>query len=346
MRISYFSRRLNYSSGGGEQCDLYLKNLLKENRKNKVIMIAELNNKSIIQSQKRNLKNKVMEEVDELYFYLRNIKYILKSDLIIITGRSLSASIISLIKYKKTVHNIHGKTNKLALRIFRISKSILFFWGNSYEMSKKPKFERLQTFLIPSSFLTRKIIYKENIENNKKDLNIEPNILWIGRLEPIKDPLLFLESLKYLKNTNISWKSIVIGNGSLKEKVSKTIKKINNNKNPKIKFMGNIKNEEIGNYYKKGKILVITSKTENFPLIILEALLNNLKIISIPIKELQNSMFSKYIKFSISSDPKDLADTIETSLKMSLSIKDSIEIKHNVLKLYKNQRKELLKWFK
>ena len=109
--------------------------------------------------------------------------------------------------------------------------------------------------------------------------------------------------------------------------------------------MGNIKNEEIGNYYKKGKILVISSKTENFPLIILEALLYDLKIVSVPIKELQNSMFSRYINFSISRNPKDLAEVIQTVLKSSFSFKNNTEIKHHVLKLYENQRQEFLKWF-
>ena len=69
MRIAYFSRRLNYSSGGGEQCDLYLKNILKENKKIELIMISEENKKCIKQSVKRNLKNKFLEEVEELYFY-------------------------------------------------------------------------------------------------------------------------------------------------------------------------------------------------------------------------------------------------------------------------------------
>ena len=74
-------------------------------------------------------------------------------------------------------------------------------------------------------------------------------------------------------------------------------------------------------------------------------MLNNLTIISVPIKELQNSMFSKYINFSTSRDPLDIAKTIETSLKSNLCFKNSIEIKHHVLKLYENQRLEILKWF-
>ena len=176
MKVSYFSRRLLFSSGGGEQCDYYLVELINLDNKNQVKIISESKNHFIKQSSKRNTINKIYEEFLELIFYIKNIKFIIQCDYLIITGRSLSAALISLIRPNKVIHNIHGKTNKIALLIFKISNPILFFWGNSYQMNKKPPIKRALNYLIPSSYSIRKYINNPKEFCKKESSNKSENI--------------------------------------------------------------------------------------------------------------------------------------------------------------------------
>ena len=141
MKITYFSRRLIYSSGGGEQCDWYIIDLIKT-KNHKINIVYEKNRKLIFQQKNRNLFNKLKEEIYELFFYYKNRSLFTNSDLLIFTGRSLSVGIICLVVGQKCVHNIHGGTNKIALWLLKISNTLIFFWGNSFEMSGKPIFKR------------------------------------------------------------------------------------------------------------------------------------------------------------------------------------------------------------
>lgn len=346
MKISYFSRRILFSSGGGEQCDYYLKELFENKNNYEIKIISEKKDKFIKQSNKRNLINKILEEFEELIFYFKNIKFIYDCDYLIITGRSLSASIISLLRPSKIIHNIHGKTNIIALLIFKLSNPILFFWGNAYAMSKKPIIKRSLKFLIPSSYSIRKILKKskQSFASKKRLAKNSFNILWVGRLEPIKDPKLFLDSLYYLNSFKGYWKASIIGNGSLQNEVKTQINKLPSLLKSKVNFEGKIENNKIDYFYKKADILVITSITENFPIIIIEALINNIKIISVPIKQLRKSFLSKYISFSSTRNPKDLSNKIiEVSKNTDLSKVDSDMI-YSIIESYDKQSRDILKW--
>lgn len=348
MKISYFSRRILFSSGGGEQCDYYLKELFENQNNYEIKIISEKKDKFIKQSNKRNLINKISEECEELIFYFKNIKFIFNCDYLIITGRSLSASIISLLRPSKIIHNIHGETNKLALIIFKLSNPILFFWGNSYVMSKEPNIKRSLKLLIPSSYTIRKLIKKsrKSFENKNNLTQNSLNILWVGRLEPIKDPQLFLDLLYDLNVFKGHWEASMIGNGSLRNDIKNQINKLPSLIKSRIDFYGQIDNSKIEIFYKKADILVITSLTESFSLVILEAIINNTKIVSVPIKELQNSFLSEYINFSSSREPKDISKRIIDVYQNKSLSKDYSKILVDVIKLYENQTKAILKWLK
>ena len=96
--------------------------------------------------------------------------------------------------------------------------------------------------------------------------NSRANILWVGRFEEIKNPMLALESLLILRDkfkTNI--KLIMIGNGSLHSKCVKYGKENNLN----VDFPGWITDQE--QIYLKSKFLLMTSVNEGLGLVAVEA---------------------------------------------------------------------------
>lgn len=343
MKISYFSRRLKYSKGGGEQCDEYLIGLIN---KNNINVITENDNRLIKQSSKRSITNRVIEELDEIYFYLRNINSIINSKSIIITGRSLTAALISILKPGRLIHNIHGRTNPVALIIFRITKTKLIFWGNSYNMSNSPKSINHLKNLLPISSLIKNIIDNYNLENKKNELIYQEfnKILWIGRLEPIKDPLLMLETIERFNKLSNKWELNFIGSGSMSNLISQKYNNYGKFLKSKINILGNIQNKNLNNFYSKSNILVITSFSENLPIVAIEAILNGVNIICVPIKELQKSILSDYIDFSQSRDPSDIAESIEKNIKNKILHPNRKEFIKVIIEKYQNQTRTLKKW--
>ena len=348
MKLSYFSRRLNNSKGGGEQCDEYLIELINNHKNNKIEVITENEKRLIRQSSKRTITNRIVEELDEIYFYIRNINSIISSNYLIITGRSLTASLISILKPGNVVHNIHGRTNPLALIIFRITKTKLIFWGNSYKMSNSPKYIDHLKNILPISSLINKIIIKKNlVEERYESINKESNnILWIGRLEPIKDPFLILESIEKLSKIKENWEFNLIGDGSMRNLLEKKYNNYNQKLRSRINILGNINNKNLDLYYSKSNILVITSLSENFPIVAIEAILHGVKIISSPIKELQKSILSDYIEFSLSRDPSDMARCIEKNMKNKTLHHNQNEFIKDIIKKYNLQSRKLKEWLK
>ena len=122
------------------------------------------------------------------------------------------------------------------------------------------------------------VIHSPSIDKIKfkkfKKINKKLNILSIGRLSKEKRFDFLINVIEKLKDFNI--KLLIIGNGPLKEKLMKLIKeKKLNNKIKIIKFSKNY-----SKYFKKSNLYINTSDFEGFPNAVIEALNNNLRIVS------------------------------------------------------------------
>jgi len=89
---------------------------------------------------------------------------------------------------------------------------------------------------------------------------------FVGRLEPQKDPLLFLDSLGELPN----YRGVIIGTGSLEMTVRKEIER--KRLADRVTMRGGLSHEETMNAMRDLQLLVMTSRWEGLPLIPLEAM--------------------------------------------------------------------------
>lgn len=117
-----------------------------------------------------------------------------------------------------------------------------------------------------------KIIYngvvKPSFKQNVNYLNLPNNfIFYIGRISYEKNLELLIDSLNLNKNVNL----VIAGDGNevYKNKIINLIKKYKLEKN--IYFIGNIKDEK-WSLYKKAKLTILTSYSENFGNVILESM--------------------------------------------------------------------------
>lgn len=101
-------------------------------------------------------------------------------------------------------------------------------------------------------------------------------VLFVGRLHPEKNIRQIVEMYFSLSNTNL-WKLVIIGDGPEKKYLDEFIHKnsVNN-----IVLIGNKNKEEVCEYMKKSKILVLASETEAFGLVLVESMFCSNALIS------------------------------------------------------------------
>lgn len=140
---------------------------------------------------------------------------------------------------------------------------------NSKEFQKeyKEKF-KIKTYCIYNpldiKFIKKKS--KEKIKNNFFKNFKDLKIIFIGRLVDQKDPQTFFKALKLINN-KIKFRSIIVGRGVYFNQIKKYI--LNNKMSKKVKFLGWQNNPF--KFLRSSDLLVLTSKYEGLPNVLLEA---------------------------------------------------------------------------
>lgn len=109
---------------------------------------------------------------------------------------------------------------------------------------------------------------KDILEKVNKNYSKEYDICCVGRLTEAKNPQRFINIIKEIKEKKPNIKAIWVGDGELREKVEKIVKKENLVEN--IKFIGFQENPYV--YMAQSRMFMLTSKWEGFGLVVYEAL--------------------------------------------------------------------------
>lgn len=128
-------------------------------------------------------------------------------------------------------------------------------------------------------FVNSKIKYIPNfstIHINKQSTITSNTIIAVGRLEYQKGFDLLLEAWKKISNKIYPWNLLIIGSGSKQDELSKFIKENDLEKSVTLKPATN----NISTIYEQASILVMSSRFEGLPMVLIEAKMAGLPCIS------------------------------------------------------------------
>ena len=174
------------------------------------------------------------------------------------------------------------KLNFLRKFLWKISnKNIAMVFCNTTEQKK----ELISKNIFPENKV--KVLYDpvysiENVLRQRRlgllDSNFKKNnIIMVGRLTKQKNFEIFIKASEQLyKKDLLKFNTYIFGHGEDKEKLEELIKKLQLEK--KIFLMGSKKN--IHKYYSQSKLFILTSLWEDPGFVLIEAILNDLPIIS------------------------------------------------------------------
>lgn len=206
-------------------------------------------------------------------------------------------------------------TSKIALLICKLKKVPFILWSGStlYETSRMRKLampaiklfikncdafivygsrakDYIKSFNIPEEkiFIAINVgdvsffLEKNNILKGQKDrllkenkIKTKRNILFVGRLIPIKGLNYLIEAFKKLNSEFQDLGLLIIGTGPLKHQLLDISKKCKD-----IHFIGFIQPPELPNYYKMADIFVLPSTYEVFSIVTSEAMASGLPIVT------------------------------------------------------------------
>lgn len=178
-----------------------------------------------------------------------------------------------------------------------------------------------------------------NIENKKN------NVLFLGRLTPVKRPWIYFELAKSFPNSIF----YVCGQGNEIDLIIEKYKEVKN-----LKFMGHVSGDQKDNLLKECKVLVNTSIHEAIPVSFLEAISYGLKILSCQNPD-DITKNNGYFTGTILGEGLDRLDEFKKGLEICLENYDKKEIEesigkikenHNLEKFINNMRELFLKEYK
>jgi len=228
---------------------------LKEAIKNKNVI-------SIIKNLYKNTKILILKKT-------RNIKAIKNiNSNIIITTRDFHNKLVG--KYAKenivkiaTEHNHHNDDSKYINKIIKSLKNINYFIVVSKDLKKfyQNKIGNTKCIYIPN-------VIDKIYENPKYNTN--HNLISVGRLSKEKGFTDLIDIINIVKKQIPDIKLDLIGDGNLKEELENKIKDLNLKDN--ITMHGYLNHKEIEKIMLKDSLYVMTSFTESFGLVLIEAM--------------------------------------------------------------------------
>ena len=170
-------------------------------------------------------------------------------------------------------HNHYHNDMKYATDVIRSVKNLDYFVlvskGLQKFYHKKMLHHKCKCIYIPNAI--------EKIPRTKSPLTCE-HLISVGRLSPEKGYLDLLKIYLDLKNKKCRWHLDIVGDGSERSKLEKFIKE---NKLEKDVTLHGFKNsKKIEKLMQKASIYVMTSYTESFGIVLLEAMSNGLPCIA------------------------------------------------------------------
>lgn len=268
--------------GGAERVCITLANeMVKRGLKIRIITLRNVKNNYNSDVDKR-VKIKCLNAKKDLFGLLilkKELKNLQIKKIIAFDERITSVCNYVKIKHHKkyiiisrVINNVdfQEKENKRIIYKFMYKFSKKYFkYADKYIFQCKSMKNRMKNYFNLDDKKSKLVYIYNPLSDSFYDVKItekkENYFLMVGRLESQKGYEYVIEALKKCKDYGKNIHVKILGDGSLKSKLEKEIEVNNLN----IELLGNVNNPK--DYYIKAKALILTSKYEGFPNVLLEA---------------------------------------------------------------------------
>lgn len=97
-----------------------------------------------------------------------------------------------------------------------------------------------------------------------------PTVLWVGRFVPAKDLPVLIEAFAAVKSDRPNAELWLVGEGPRKERIERLVEK--RGLRDAVEFWGYVANENLPPFYRAADVFALSSKTENHPIALMEAM--------------------------------------------------------------------------
>ncbi|MBN1253043.1 MAG: glycosyltransferase [Bacteroidales bacterium] len=297
----YFNTEITNNAGGAERQIYYLGTELSKNNNFDVnFCVADFGQKPIETINKSTLWRSFKPTENRIKGFLKLIKTLKKinADKYIFRSADFGTAIalfsVRFLLKKKTIYMIASNSETLFKDLKKMSGFLTaVFMPLAYKFSNMLTSQTETQYnlfkknrnIIPNSII-HNIVNITDIQDIKQSK--KKHIIWIGRLDKVKQPYFYSELAKKFPEENFIMIAPVIKED---EKFGLEFKKsIQNIKN--LKHIEYVSPDKITDYYKSAKAYVITSYTEGFSNTMAEAMANYCPVLSLNINP--DNIFSKY----------------------------------------------------
>ncbi|MDQ0352775.1 glycosyltransferase involved in cell wall biosynthesis [Alkalibacillus filiformis] len=136
---------------------------------------------------------------------------------------------------------------------------------------------------------------------NREDFGLNESdfiIMMVARLEPVKQHKMAIEAFRQFNMDNPSSKLILVGDGSEQEKISSLIEKFNLDNH--VWMLG--RRNDVNRLYGLSDIVLLTSKSESFPLVLLEAARAKVPVVTTNVGDVKTLIPTKDHGWIVESD--------------------------------------------
>ena len=136
------------------------------------------------------------------------------------------------------------------------------------------------------------------------------DVLWLTRLSPEKDPMLFVDALTELRDRSVEFRAAIVGGGSMEEEVRRAVADRGLDDAVDVPGWANSPVE----YYRNARVYVLTSEREMLPLSLVEAMLVGVPPVTPPLGAIPDIVDDGENGLLVDRDPVAYADAIERLL--------------------------------
>ncbi len=250
----------------------------------------------------------------------------------------LVARILGFVKGSRSILHVHGfPERKIDGLKYYFKKLIIRSGFDAVICASEDEYSRI------SKFVTSKKLHLirtgVRLGSKKSKINKQRAFLYVGRLEPVKGFDILMDSLNKVSK-NAPFKIEIVGSGSLKSLVSKDAKS-------NLSYHGTVPYEKVVSIMKRSDVLLMPSRSEGFPLVLLEAMAQGLIIICSDIPQFKkiSSLSDGCLVFGHTSEQLatmiDNVSTLSDSKLLSLSKSNYDYILKNNVSWDKNARETM-----